>query len=347
MTLSRPGRRTVLVVALCLSLLGATTTLGTTDATATLGTTDATAASATTDAVTQPQEVDLTFETAPDGESWDDPTETDFGYLSFSVFTPTSDQERPAVAKRVPTPDDPPTSLTVITNLNADGEPGWLNVRFRSPQESPRLVFWLEPDDERFDEEGNSNELFIRGYDASNARVFERQSQLTAGGYVFVDVDPEADSDRVTRVAITARPPTGPAFSRLYVSRVSFTAAPPTVDLRVSPTAPAAGERPTVHADADPAAAITDLDWFVDGRRYVPPADRSGRRIITPELSAGTHTIAVDVTDRFGRQASAERTVSVRRAAPFPSTIVVLAAGGALVVLVIVGALVRRRRGRH
>lgn len=260
------------------------------------------------------ESVDLTFETGPDGEAWDDPADTDFGYLNFTVFSPQDGRERSAVVHRVPTPDDPPASRYVVTNQNSFGEPGWLNVRFGERQTSPRVVFWLDPGDERIDESGSSNTLLLRGYDESGDRVFDRRTEITAGGYIVADVRPSDSTDRVSRIAITVRPPDGTGFSRFYVSRLGFDARPPDATLTVSQPPAESGDGIAVRADVETAGEITDYEWSVDGTRYVPSEDRAGDGEIRPPLGTGSHTVSVRVTDRLGLQGADSQTIFVQQA---------------------------------
>lgn len=263
-----------------------------------------------TNAATNAEQVTLTFETGPDGEAWEDPSDTDFGYVDFDVYTPHNDRESPATAQHVPTPDQPPSARNVITNLNSRGESGWLNIRFRRRQSNPQIVLWLEPKDEQIDRYGNSNKLLVRGYDSSNNRVYDEQSQITAGGYVREEIQPSDPSDHISRVAITVLPPSGSGHSRFYVGRIGFNAEPPKVDLTVSPTRPDTGDQISIRSNIETAGEITEYEWVVDDERQ-PAGDRP--QILRPNLGTGSHTVSITVTDRLGLQGTTSKTFTVER----------------------------------
>lgn len=313
--------RTTLVIAVGIGLLGVTVTPVST-------------------ADTHTESVRLTFETGPDGEGWEDPSDTDFGYVDFSVYTPSTGRGNPAVVRNAATPDQPSGSLNVITNQNPRGEPGWLNMRFREGQSNPRFVLWLDPRDEQVDRYGNSNTLHVRGYDSADNRVYDERSQLRAGGYVFNEVDSRDPSARISRVAVSIRPLSGPGFSRFYVSSVEFEVRPPEVGLTVSPTRPESGERVYIGANVETAGEITEYEWFVDGRRY-PTSDGQS---IRPSLSTGSHTVAIRVTDRLGLQETASRTVTVEQP-PDPLPFLVAVAAVITVLIAFSVLVVRRVRG--
>lgn len=261
-------------------------------------------------------EVTLTFETAPGGEPWDDPTDTDFGHVSFDVYDPRDAEERPAPVR----PSS--TGLRAVTNYGADGTVGWLIIRFAEPQES--VAFWSRIDarDYQVDDSGRAPTVHIRAYDPAGDRVYDSDvgssgqpvtryaNDPRGGGWSITGVSPDDPSAEISRIEMTIRKYQSADFARFGLTNLEFRAEAPTAAMAVSPSTPKAGERLTLDArGVETAGQIVTYEWYVDGAAFATTT----RPVVsyTPE-NPGPHQFRVRVTDGLGQVDEDAQTVDVR-----------------------------------